>query len=214
MFSEGCPVCECTWASSNCVHISKQDTGTPERPYEPEPRLDPITGNLLECGPAGLAAFLPPYLLDPPACNVYSNQEQVIGYDVAQHLFFNSERYDTDSMHDDAEHSDRISFQTPGVYLVSLNLRWNKTKATTGDLAAFIRRTGSEFLAVDSMPIGGPDLFAGHSMSVEGEFEAGDYVEAMVKQDTVDSNGNGKNLTVTVRRNSPVFSAMFLRPPT
>lgn len=203
--SKNCPMCQCIFGSSNCVHWN-----TATETFEPI--LDDATDNLLECGPAGLAAFAPTWLLDPPACNIYCTFEQPIPFDTAQNLIFNEARYDTDSMYDFDAAPDRITFKTEGVYEVTLNIRWRKTDTDdTGDQAAFIQRNGSTYIALDSMSIGGPDLFGSQSVSYQGLFEVGDWVTGLVKQDGI-LDDKEINLPITVRRNSPVFAASFLRP--
>lgn len=203
--SKNCGVCQCAFEDSNCVHWD------PSHEYF-TPILDDVDGQLLECGPAGLAAFAPSWLLDPPACNVYGTFEQPIPFDTAQNIIFNEVRYDTDSMHDD-ENMDRITFKTAGIYKVTLNIRWKKTDTDdTGDQAAFIQYNGATFIAFDSMSIGGPDLFGSQSLSVEHLFDSGDWVTALAKQDGI-LDDEQINLPITVRRNSPVFAAKFLRPP-
>lgn len=206
-----CGICACTFASGACVHVTGQ--GTTDDPYLFAPYLDTSDDNLMECGPAGLAAFLDPVYLEPPVCNVYSSLEQTIPFEAAQILFFNETRYDTDSMHDPDNEPSRITFNTAGVYLVTLNVRWNKTddSTATGDLAGFIRQNSSDILAIDAMPVGGGDSFGKHSMSYLGAFQAQDYVEALVKQDVV-IDDEGVAGRVTVERMSPVFAASLMRP--
>jgi hypothetical protein len=206
-----CAVCQCRFGSGNCVTIT--GAGTDDDPYVADPRLDDDDAQLAECGPAGLAVFAPDYILDPPAVHVYRTIDQTIPYDAAQPLFFNAERYDTDSMHDSEKELSRLTFKTPGVYLLTLNVRWKKVDVTGGDVAAFIRRQGADFLAIDSMPIGDADLFMSHSMSVEAEFTAGEYVEALVKQDGVDDDGP-VSLPVLSDYGLPSFAAVFVRPAT
>lgn len=209
--SEPCLNCSCRWESSPCVHVSTS-RGIGDDPYVFTPTYKDDPDNLLECGPAGSAAFMPPYLEDPPCVEVYSNVEQTIPYFAAQPIFFNQERYDTDSMHDDAENQSRITIKTSGVYLVSLNFRWDHMADTpdTGDVAAYIRM-GPEFWVVDSFPIGHPDTFIGHSIAVQGKFQSGDYVEAWALQ-TFKVGDEKKAMRITVHRMSPNFAASFLRP--
>lgn len=203
-----CGQCQCRFGSSDCVAISGQ--GSMDDPFVPEPILKDDDANLLECGPGGFAAFLPPIYLDPPACHVYATGDQTIAYDAAQVLFFNEERYDTDNMHDNLTASSRITFNTPGVYFVTLNIRWQKTASDSGDVALFLRRNGAEFIALDSFPITNSDSFAKQSVSRTRFFEAGDYVEGMAKQDVLDDEDKVA-LRVTVERMSPVFAASFIR---
>lgn len=207
-----CGVCLCLFGDSDCVHFNGR--ATTEDPFIPDFVFDESEANLAECGPAGFGAFLPPSFLDPPACHLYSQFDYPVAFDVLQPLFFEQERYDTDSMHDKENDSDRITFKTPGLYVVTLDVMWKKTNdnSATGDLAAFIREDGAKLLGFDSIPVGEGDLFAMQSVTVQKPFLAGQYVSAMVKHDIKKGNGKEFQNYIMADRNSPTFSAMFIRP--
>lgn len=206
-----CGVCQCTLDSGDCIHV--YGSGTTDDPYRFESVISEASGNLIECGPNGLGAFLLPIYLDPPAVHLYSTIEQVIAFDTVQGLQFNESRYNTDNMTDDSDLG-IIKFQTPGLYLVTFNARWKKTNdsAATGDMAAFLMRNGAQYLVLDSFPVPGGDSFAKHSISMLYPFEAGDFCSALLKQDVVDGDDEPMNLTATVHRMSPIFCAMHMRP--
>lgn len=208
-----CPVCQSQFHSGTCTHVT--GTGTPDDPYVFSPIISEQSGNMAECGPGGLGAFTKQIYRDPPACCVYLTVDQPIGWDVVQGIPFNEERFDTDGMHDaeDLGTSNRITVKTPGLYLFTLNVMWSPThdSAHTGDFAAFIRVNGGKFIALDSFPAGNGDLYAAHSLSVQYPMAAGDWVDAMVKQDVVDEDGEPKVMMVVAERNSPVFAATYLR---
>lgn len=206
-----CGICQCRFGDSNCVHFGDHQ-GTEDDPFIPEPVISPNSRNMVEKGPAGLGAFLEPIFIDPPACHVYSTIDATIAWDAAQVLFFNEERYDTDSMHDKENESSRITFKTPGEYLVTLNLRWSKTNdaTATGDLAAFIRLDGANIVAIDSFPVPGADSFAKHSMSKKIAVIAGQYVEVLAKQDVLIDDVK-QAMRITTERQSPILSVVFLR---
>lgn len=204
-------MCQCTLDSGDCVHV--YGTGTTDDPYRFEPIISSAAGNLIECGPNGLGAFLLPIYVDPPAVHAYATIEQVIAYDTVQALEFNENRYNTDNMLDEDDLG-IIRFNTPGLYLVTFNARWKKTNDNdaTGDMAAFIMRNGAQYLVIDSYPVPGGDSFAKHSISILYPFEAGDFASALLKQDVIDSDDDPMNLTATVHRMSPIFTAMYMRP--
>lgn len=196
-----CGVCQCTFCDSDCVAVN-EDEGV----VTFEHIIDPDEDNLFECGPTGAAVFMPSWLLNPPAVHAYNTGDQTMGHDTAQGLFFNEERYDTDNMYDKEAIDGKIIINTPGVYLVTLNCTWQKN--SSGDRAAFIMLNGAEYLVLESKHAGDADLYVGHSLSVEHEFEAGDYLFAIVKQDS------GADLRIESSRYSPIFAASFIRPPT
>lgn len=208
-----CPTCQSRFHSGTCTSVT--GTGTPDDPYIFTPIISDQSGNMAECGPGGLGAFTKQIYRDPPACCVYLTVDQPIGWDVVQGIPFNEERFDTDGMHDaeDLGTSNRITVKTPGLYLFTLNVMWSPTHDSehTGDFAAFIRVNGGKFIALDSFPAGNGDLYAAHSLSVQYPMAAGDWVDAMVKQDVVDEDGEPKVMMVVAERNSPVFAATYLR---
>lgn len=212
--SEPCLNCSCRWESSPCVHVSTS-RGIGDDPYVFTPTYKDDPDNLLECGPAGAAAFMPPYLEDPPCVEVYSTVEQTIPRLAVQPITFDKERYDTDGMHEELENSTNLVFKTEGIYLVSLNFRWNHMQEDpeTGDVAAYIMKNGSEYLAVDSYPIGDADTFLGHSIAVQGKFRTGDSVQALALHSyKLGDSEASKPMRITVHRMSPNFAASFLRP--
>lgn len=212
--TKDCGVCQTRWASSDCVIIGGR--GSTDDPYVAEFNIDPVDGNLLEQGPNGAAAFVPPRFFDLPAVHLYSTIEQAVPWDAPWPLKFNESRFNTDQMIDEQDQG-IIKFNTPGVYLVTLNVRWRKTRNSsyTGDLAAFLMKNGSEYVALDSMPVPNGDSFAKQSLSTQMNFEAGDFVSGIVKQDVIDPSKEGdagrKILPITVERMSPIFSAIYLR---
>lgn len=200
--SVGCGVCQCSLGDGECTHW---DGGYEDEPYVLQPTLDDYSDNLIECGPAGLGAFLPRHIADPPACSVYSGYTQTIQHNTPQFLFFEQEHFDTDSMHDKQEDNTRITINTPGIYLINANIRWSKNP--NGDRAIVIVKNIIDYLAVDALHAGGADLYLSQSVSCIEYLKAGDFLDVLVRQDS------GINLPVTARRWSPVFSAEYLRPP-
>lgn len=207
--SLSCPICQTRFGPGSCIHISGK--GTYDDPYTAVPIHDDDADQLLESGPAGWGAFAPSWLLDPPACHVYSTVSTSMPFDVAQGIFFTDVRYDTDGMWD--EENSRIIFKTAGVYLVQLNVRWQKKDVSEGDVSALIRVNGGEFVAGDSVPYGGADLYNSHSVVLQDKFAAGDFVQAFAKQDGVSPDGEDQ-LTgiILTQHRMPSFAATFLRP--
>lgn len=209
--SQVCGQCQATVSDGDCIHWT--GNGSRDDPYIPVPFIDEADTNLVQCSKAGFAAFLPTLLADPPACHLFSTVQQPIGYQAEQTLFFNESRYDTDSMHDKVQDSNRITFNTPGLYLVSLNIRWRRTDddTFTGDLSCFIAFKGTTIIAHDAFAVPQGDTFAKQSIAVQVPVVAGDYVEAWAKQSVRDGDEK-QNMWITVERFSPIFAAVFLRP--
>lgn len=204
-----CPACEeiipdgcnCSVADSDCFAIDGD--GSVDTPLTVSPILDPDGANLLTCGDDGLLAELPAVIATPPACAVFHSVAQSIPDDTDTILAFNSERFDTDTMHDNATNNTRITFTTAGIYSVTFVCVWNKN--AVGDRKAAIRKNGADVLGTDAKHAGDADLFVGQSVTVQESFAAADYVEALVRQDS------GGALNLLAQRDSPNFAAVFRR---
>lgn len=206
-----CPSCQCRFGDSNCVHF---DSRGPNDPGYAKFKLDTATTQLAESGPNGFGVFLPTWLSDPPCVSAYHSISQSVPYDTLWPLLFNKEKYDTDSMHStDLQESSRLTFNTAGVYFITLNVTWNKKDVLNGDVAAFIRRDSSDLIAIESQRYSDEaDIYLGQSVKIQSFFEAGQYVEALVHQDGKDAKKNPLSGRIDTEQFSPIFSAVFLRP--
>lgn len=206
--SAACPTCQSRFSDSNCVHFANRG---PNDPYFPEYILDDAAGQLAECSPNGFGVFMPTWLSDPPAVSVYHAISQPVPYDTIQVLILNKEHYDTDSCHDTEKDTSRLTFNTSGIYIVTLNITWGKVTVASGDYGAAIRKNTGEYVTSDNAPYGDADMYPAQSLSYQGFFEAGEYVEALVKQDGENDDGEGVTNRIRAERFSPIFAATFLR---
>jgi len=146
------------------------------------------------------------YLANPPACRVYHNAAQSIPDNTTTTLVFNSERYDTDTMHSTVSNTSRITFTNAGVYLVTLNFSFAGGTALTWAQGR-IRLNGATLLGLTDVP-GAPASFSQSiSVATTYKFAAGDYVEALAYQDNV------PNVAVNVSASgnySPEFAATWI----
>lgn len=142
-----------------------------------------------------------------PACRVFHNANQSATDNTLLTSAFNSERYDTDSMHDTVTNNSRITFNTAGVYSIMFNGRFSA--ANDYSLAgAFIRLNGATFIAINTggrALVGTADLLFG--VSTMYKFAVGDYVELQVLQKN--TTLAARNLEV-VTNYSPEFSATWI----
>jgi len=60
--------------------------------------------------------------LNNPACRVYHNANQSIANGVSTILAFNSERFDTDAIHNTVSNNSRLTCKTAGLYVISVTL--------------------------------------------------------------------------------------------
>lgn len=142
------------------------------------------------------------FLYNAPSCRVYNSAN--ISHATSgteQSLTFNSERYDTDTMHSTATNTERITFTTAGKYLVTGHVVWAAN--ATGVRSIHIRANGTTPLASHEQAAHSGE----NSMSISTvySFAAGDYVELRVNQ----TSGGALNVLVGGNR-TPEFAAQWL----
>lgn len=142
------------------------------------------------------------FLADPPACRVYHNASQSISANTETTVAFNSERFDTDSMHDTATNNSRITFNTAGLYVVTANIGW---AAGTGSWTTYtnIRMDGATTIA-SQQNWTATGLGTAVNLTATYKFTAGQYVEVRVWQN---SGTLGIN---SVNGYTPEFSAVWV----
>jgi len=159
-------------------------------------------------GKIGSALDTSPYsnhfLANPPACRITRTAAQSIGDNVEVLILFDTERFDTDSMHSTSSLTSRITFNTAGIYLVSFNGLLAAGSDYDNAYAA-IRLNGTTILAYGTgeREISSP-LLQVHTLY---KFVATDYVEILVYQDN--TAGAARNLD-KINNASPEFSAVWV----
>lgn len=142
------------------------------------------------------------FLANPPACRVYHNAAQALTTAVEASLAFNSERFDTNTMHDTVTNNSRITFTTAGLYVVTLNVTFASN--ATGNRVTTIRLNGATYLAYDIRAAVNGDT-TNVAVTTIYKFAAADYVEARCFQNS------GGNLNVNSTANStPEFAATWI----
>lgn len=144
------------------------------------------------------------FLQNPPACRVYHSVNQSAGDGSFVTLAFNSERFDTDTMHDTVTNNSRITFNTAGLYEVSFNGQLEAGTYIFYQARIFINATSP--IAGNS---GENEAGAGPLLSCGGlyKFAAGDFITVEVYQDNAASAA--RNVLVTGNL-SPEFSAVWV----
>lgn len=164
-----------------------------------------ITGGALSGGASTSAPRLDHlHTLTVPACRVHRTTDQSIPDATVTAVTFNSETYDTDTMHSTASNTSRITFTTAGIYLVTASVYWPPN--ATGLRTVHIRKNGSTYLAIDQRPTAGAAFSTAMSTSTSDSFAAGDYVECVVWQ-----NSGGALNVETGNFYSPIFTATYQR---
>lgn len=129
---------------------------------------------------------------------VYSNANQSIPNLVWTALNFNSERWDTDTIHDTVTNNSRLTCKTAGVYLIASNV-WFVAGGTAAERLARIIINGVTIIAEDGVPSSNKDELI--DTSTIWNMAVNDYAEAVVYQ------SSGGNLNI---RASSAFTPEFM----
>ncbi len=118
-----------------------------------------------------------------PAARVYNSGNLTIGSSNTNWnaLTFNSERFDTDSIHDTGSNTGRLTCNTAGIYQISGAIA---SYATGGDLGVGIMLNGTYYIALHKQPFCTDSQETYLSISTLWQLAAGDYVELMVFQNS------------------------------
>lgn len=137
-----------------------------------------------------------------PQARVFHNANQSIATGVATALAFNSERWDSDIIHDNVTNNSRLTAKTKGLYQIELSMEWASN--ATGQRQVFIQANGTTPIATLRMDAAAASTTQ-MSISTQYRLNVNDFVEAFVFQNS------GGNLDVTTNAQfSPEFSMAFL----
>lgn len=136
-------------------------------------------------GASGSLDFL--YSRTWPSCRVYHNTTQSFSDNISAALTFNSERFDTDIIHD-AGTPTRLTCKTAGKYFISGNITWASSPGNGAWLG--IRFGGTTYIAFVSNP-----SETSVSISTLYDLDVDDYIELVALQNSgaqinVASNAN------------------------
>jgi len=137
-----------------------------------------------------------------PSCRVYHDASQSIPSVTDTVLAFNSERWDTDSMHDPVTNNSRITIKTAGKYIIFVHIEFQAND--TGYRQMHLLLNGATYLAFQEQPTSGSGDPARLSLFTTWNFAADDYVQVRVRHNA------GVNLNViSGSAYTPEFGAMF-----
>jgi hypothetical protein len=126
---------------------------------------------------------------------VYNNANISIATATNVNLTFNTERYDTDSIHSTVSNTSRLTANTAGIYLISAAISWENDVNGSRQMGLYLN--GSTQCAISRVCADDP---VRHTVSTIYELSVGDYFEVRVYQDS------GSTLNVLVAGNySPEF---------
>lgn len=157
--------------------------------------------------PTRLAAGTEDYVLKMGATNpewaasdigarVYNNADQSLAPNI-DGVVFNSERWDTDTCHDNSTNNTRLTCKTAGKYLISAHIEISAN--ASGYRGVYLKLNGTTNIAVDIRK-GFSEAVNIITLSTIYNLEVNDYVEVWIAQDS------GSILTVKSTANrSPEF---------
>jgi hypothetical protein len=117
---------------------------------------------------------------DNPAARVYHDAAQSIANNTLVALAFNSERYDNDTMHDNATNNSRLTAKTAGKYHIVGNVEFEANASNTR--ALIIRLNGATNISFLQVP---PAAVATNLViSTTYSLSVGDYVELIAYQNS------------------------------
>lgn len=199
--------CACAFRSGTGIEVA--GAGKVAAPLAFTPTLDSDPDNLAELAVDGILVRLPEAIRNPPRAEIYHNAAQSLPNRGHRSLSFNSERYDTDTMHDTVTGNSRITIRTPGIYLLTAQVAWAGN--ATGDRWIYFYKNSRDILGGSARrPPSSASFECAMQIATQAYLDADEYVQVVGRQDS------GGALNVNATRYSPVFSATWLRrePPT
>ena len=184
------------WPAVTTGTIICTSSTRPASPFEGQIIYETDTGlSLIYDGSAWVS---PSVTHKPPSVKLERTTGQVVYDASAAIMVWDSEVWDTDGMHDNAINQDRITVNTPGIYLVIGAVRYSA--GVSDDSSVTIWLNGSTFIVRDE---GGPaNTAGGRTVSAFVNMNANDYLHLQVYQ----NNSANTSRTTT---SGTFFSAMW-----
>lgn len=139
----------------------------------------------------------------PPKCRAYHSTTQSLTTATLTAIALNSERFDTDTIHDTATNNSRLTCKTAGLYLITGCLGY--AAHATGERSTIIRLGGATQIGGTAGLSGGATLPTRHTVSTIYPLAVNDYVELVGYQ----SSGGALNTEQTANV-CPEFSMVRL----
>jgi hypothetical protein len=113
-----------------------------------------------------------------PACHVTHNAHQAIPNGAVTALTFNTERFDTDLIHDPAVNPTRLTCRTAGIYEIGASVEWDNSGAGVDRI--LMLKQGAVEVSRDRRA---PKAFQTQSCATLAQLAVNDYVEVHAYQD-------------------------------
>lgn len=146
------------------------------------------------------------FLANPPAARVYKAAAQAINNNTITAINFDTERYDTDTIHDTVTNNTRLTCKTAGLYHFEFSAEFAAN--ATGFRGWFIRLNGSSsnYIAAFELPLTGAAVTACATIGADYRMAVNDFAEAVVWQ----TSGGALNIQAGGNTFSPEFSMRWV----
>lgn len=140
-----------------------------------------------------------------PAAHVTRTSPQSIPNGTVTTLGFNSERYDTAAMHNNATNNSRLTAPVTGIYAVTAQVEWDSNMDGGRNLALEKNGVENPLARASTAPSG--DVPVQQEVTTQVRLQAGDFVRAQVEQ-----SSSGFLDVVKDPDYTPEFSMTWLAP--
>ena len=142
------------------------------------------------------------FLHAPPRCSIVNSGNQSIPNAADTDLTFDTEEYDTDTMHSTVTNQERIVAKTAGVYLVSCGVEFAAN--TTGSRQVKITVNNASVVGYQNTTSTLNNVVVRLNVAAQIYMDVDDYVKAVVYQDSAGS------LNVVAANGTPFFRAVWI----
>jgi hypothetical protein len=115
------------------------------------------------------------------SARVYNSANISIANATETYLTFNSERWDTDTIHSTSSNTDRLTATTAGKYFIFVQINWATN--STGRRKVYLEVNGSTIIAMH-IQVGTVGYETFQNLATHYNLAAGDYVKTKVYQDS------------------------------
>jgi len=181
-----------TWVESSTTvgptNLNKLETAATKMPYGPDFSSDNIP---VWNGSAWVSQKVTHSQMTVPSARVYGSANQSIADSSTVALAFNSERYDTDSMHDTATNNTRLTCNTTGTYSITGSVQFAAN--ATGRRLIQVRINGATVIATAGFNTVSGSFNTDIVVTTDYQLSATDYVELVAFQ----NSGGALNVLAT-----------------
>jgi len=181
-----------TWVEGQTTvgptNLNKLETAATKMPYGPDFSSDNVP---VWNGSAWVSQKVTHSQMTVPSARVFNSANQSIADSSTVALAFNSERYDTDSMHDTVTNNTRLTCNTTGTYSITGSVQFAANG--TGRRLVQIRLNGATVIGSASVPTASGTFNTDLFVTTDYQLSATDYVELVAFQ----NSGGALNVLAT-----------------